>query len=241
MIATDFVRLFAGVTILAFASWTDWRWRRAPNVLWWILAGVGLAALAVDVAVDPQRARDGWGYLVAIPVFAGVMYAFWWVGLIAGGADAKALMALAVLLPWPLAFGSLPLLATPLPGSFTVLGDTLLAFLLVPLGLMFANFARGRFRLPHALLAWRIPIDQLGKTPAWPMERIEDGKVRTKLFASRAPETPIDELTEELRKAGLTEVWVTPKVPFMIPLLVGFGLAFVAGDVLTTAISRLLA
>lgn len=240
MIWADLVRLFAGVTILAFASWTDWRWRRAPNVLWWILAAAGLVALAIDLAAEPSRATAGWGYLVAIPAFAALMYLFWWLGLIAGGADAKALMALALLLPWPLEFGALPLLRTVVPGSFAVLGNTLLAFLLVPLALFVANAARGAFRFPHAFLGFRVPLDRLGATPSWPMERVENGKVTTKLFASRAPEMPLEELREELGKAGLTHVWMTPKVPFMIPLLVGFALAFTAGDLLVGGMMRVL-
>ncbi|HYS70937.1 MAG TPA: A24 family peptidase C-terminal domain-containing protein, partial [Thermoplasmata archaeon] len=35
-----------------------------------------------------------------------------------------------------------------------------------------------------------------------------------------------------LRARGIKRVWVTPQIPFMVPLLVGFGLAFVMGNLL---------
>ena len=40
-----------------------------------------------------------------------------------------------------------------------------------------------------------------------------------------------DELNE-FEKQGINEIWVTPKIPFMIPLLAGFICAFVLGDIL---------
>ena len=55
-----------GTAVLAFASWTDWRWRRAPNVLWLVVGGGGLALLAgvaplgsrIDTS-DPSRNPPG--------------------------------------------------------------------------------------------------------------------------------------------------------------------------------------
>ena len=35
-----------------------------------------------------------------------------------------------------------------------------------------------------------------------------------------------------LRAAGIDKVWVTPQIPFMVPLLGGFWLAFFVGNVL---------
>ena len=41
---------------------------------------------------------------------------------------------------------------------------------------------------------------------------------------------------EELKvfeKEGIKEIWITPKVPFMIPLLAGFLTSFFLGDTLS--------
>lgn len=223
----DVARLFAGASVLAFASYTDWRWRRAPNVLWALLGGAGAALLAVQLLMHPELLAR-WPLLLFSALFAGLVYAFYWLGLLAGGADAKALIALAVLLPFPLHLGALPLRATPLPPAFGVLGNALVAFLAVPLGLLAWNIAKGRPRLPHALLGVPMPLEEAQRRHVWPMEYVEGGRVRTKLLPSRFVWEEED--WAALRAAGRREVWVTPKVPFMVPLLAGFVAMFVAGD-----------
>ncbi len=52
-VVLDLLRLLVGTTLLSFAAYTDWKWRRAPNVLWLLMAGAGVALLAADVALDP--------------------------------------------------------------------------------------------------------------------------------------------------------------------------------------------
>lgn len=226
---SDVVRLFAGATILGFASWTDWKWRRAPNLLWWITALLGLGLLALQLALHPALLAQ-WPLLGVSAAFAAMVFGFFWIGLLPGGADAKALMSLALLAPLPLHLGAFPLLASPLPPAFGVLGDALLAFLVVPLGLFAVNAKRGHLRLPHSFLGLRVPLEEARSGRAWPMEYVKDGKVRTMIMPSRF------EWEEEdfaaLAAAGRDKIWVTPKVPFMIPLLAGFVGAFLVGDIL---------
>lgn len=238
----DLLRLFAGVAILSFAAYTDWMWRRAPNVLWLLLAGIGAVVLAADVALDPSGVRARWPYLVAIPLFAGLMYGFWWLGLIAGGADAKALMALALLLPFPIALtGALPLWGAPVPGAFTVLGDSLVLFLVIPLSLFVWNVSHGDARLPHAFLGIKKEGASIRRGHHWPMETFDaEGTRKTRLFASRMSASEVDETFERLAALGSEKVWVTPKIPFMIPLLLGFVAAFTVGDLLFGAMTALI-
>lgn len=229
MLYADLARLFVGAGLLAFASYTDWRWRRAPNLLWLVMAAAGVLTLGADALADWAAVRAAWPYLLAAPLFAVAMYACWYVGLIAGGADAKALMAIAILVPFPVAAG---IFTSPLPGSFAVLGNSLLAFLFVPVALALANGARGHFHPAAMWLGVKVPLERLGKGHQWPMERIADGKRKLLLFPSRLADSELDELVAALREQGASHVWVTPKVPFMIPLLAGFVLAFTAGDLL---------
>jgi len=65
----------------------------------------------------------------------------------------------------------------------------------------------------------------------WPLEKIQDGK--TKLII-RPKEIETKEEYNEFEKQGITEIWVTPKIPFMIPLLLGFISTFIFGDILYT-------
>ncbi|HLE96800.1 MAG TPA: hypothetical protein VI997_05465, partial [Candidatus Thermoplasmatota archaeon] len=174
---TDIVRLALGTAVLAFASWTDWRWRRAPNVLWLVVAGAGAFLLAVDLAVTPKAVVGRWPYLVSVPGFAAFIWVAWRLRLIAGGADAKALMSLAVLVPFPVDLGGLPFAPSAMPGSFAILGNSMIAFLLVPFGLALWNLAHGEARFPHLLLARSIPLAAMGSGHAWPMERVVEGRV----------------------------------------------------------------
>jgi prepilin signal peptidase PulO-like enzyme (type II secretory pathway) len=50
----------------------------------------------------------------------------------------------------------------------------------------------------------------------------------------------IDEELAEFEKQGITEIWVTPKIPFMIPLLIGFLVSFFLGDLLLQLVRVLL-
>ena len=234
----DLARLFVGVTLLAFAAYTDWRWRRAPNALWVAMALAGVLLLAVEAALDWALFASRLPYLGFIVGFAAAIYAFWWLGLIAGGADAKALMALGVLLPFPLSLSdALPRLQSPMPGSFTVLGNSLLLFLVIPVGLLAWNLAHGHVRFPHALLGVKRVAADVRRGHAWPMEVVDaDGTRRTRLFASRMGEEEVHQTFERVQALGQEKVWVSPKIPFMVPLLAGFLAAFTVGDLLLALI-----
>lgn len=236
--ALDLVRLFAGATVLAFASYTDWKWRRAPNALWIAVAFVGLVLLAAEAALDWSGTLARWPYLAFVPAFAAVVYGLWYLGLVAGGADAKALMALGVLAPFPVALGpGVPPLDSLVPGAFATLGNSLVFFLAIPLTLFAWNAARGDFRLPHAFLGVRRRGRDARRGHAWPMETVDaEGRRATRLFGSRMGRAELDEQLDRIEALGDERVWVTPKVPFMIPLLLGFVSSFLVGDLLTSAI-----
>lgn len=240
----DLVRLFAGVTVLSFAAYTDWQWRRAPNVLWPILGAVGVVALAAEAALDPDAFLARWPNLLFIPLFAALVYALWYVGLIAGGADAKALMALGLLLPYPVRLAEgMPRWSAPVaywPAAAAVLGNALLLFLAVPVGFLVWNALRGHLRLPHALLGVKRPARDVQRGHVWPMEVVDEkGRRSTRLFPARIPASEIDELFARVQALGDERVWVTPKIPFMVPLLAGFVAAFGLGDLLFALVARL--
>jgi preflagellin peptidase FlaK len=240
--ALDLVRLFVGVTLLAFGSYTDWKWRRAPNVLWLIMAAAGVILLAAEAALDWGGFLARWPYLVFIPAFAVIIYVFWYFGLIAGGADAKALMALGVLLPFPLALGdALPTMRGPFPGAVGVLQDSFVLFLIVPLAFLVWNVAHGDLRLPNALLGIRRRGRDVRAGHFWPMEVVrEDGTRATRVWGSRMSAEERETNLERIEALGDELVWVNPKVPFLIPLLGGYIAAFVLGDLVMAAVTALI-
>ena len=176
--------------------------------------------------------------LLTMPAMVLVYQGFYQVGLLRGGADAKALIALTLLVPLYPDLSPLPLIqASPavagamqvvFPFSLVVLVDAAVLMLVVPLAYLVVNVARWEFEWPVGFLGTKVPIDALPRH-AWLMERIDaHGERYAVLFPSRDK----DESGEiaKLRAAGATRVWVETKIPFVLLLFLGFLLAFGVGN-----------
>ncbi len=61
-------------------------------------------------------------------------------------------------------------------------------------------------------------------------DEVEGARVRLRYFPTRAGDYPRN--LARLQALGVNEVWVTPKVPFMVPLFLGWITAWTAGDLL---------
>jgi preflagellin peptidase FlaK len=164
----DLLRLLA-VPVLGYAAWLDVRTRRVPNVVWLPLAGLGAVLLGAGLLdrAPLTGLGDRW-FLVRAGLSVGFVvplaYVFWRLGGF-GGADAKALMALALLLPtYPTYY--LPGVALPVERttlgvlSMTVLSNAVLVGLAYPLVLGLRNVAAGD-RSPLAPVTRRVPVEDL--------------------------------------------------------------------------------
>ncbi len=220
------IRLITGIVLLAYASYTDVKTRRAANILWVIMAIVGAILLLIQYL-------DGgfpnvW-YLVFIPIMIALMYLFFQMRLLFGGADAKALMALAILVPIQPIMGDLPIWSSFMPGSWIIFANATILFLLIPISLLIYNIGKRHIQFPHSLLGYVISVEKAKQKFVWPLEKIKDGKRKLMYMPKNFD---IDQELAEFEKQGITEIWVTPKIPFMIPLLIGFLLSFLLGDLL---------
>ncbi|WP_050032183.1 A24 family peptidase [Halorubrum halophilum] len=147
----DALRLFV-VPVFAWAALRDVRTRRLPNRLWPPLYAFGALLLLWETArLWPLTGLDGRLFLVQAAIsllfVAPLGYAFWYLGAF-GGADAKALIAIAVLFPtfpeYVVAGAELPLVETQIGVfSLTVLTNTVLIALAYPLALAGINLIRG--------------------------------------------------------------------------------------------------
>jgi preflagellin peptidase FlaK len=229
------LRLITGTVLLAYASYTDIKTRRAANMLWVIMAIVGAILLLIQYL-------DGgfpniW-YLVFIPIMIALMYLFFQMRLLFGGADAKALMALAILVPIQPTLGEqLPIWNSFMPGSWIIFANATILFLLIPISLLIYNIAKRNLKFPHSLLGYVISIEKAKQKFVWPLEKIKDGKRKLMYMPKKFD---VDEELAEFEKLGITEIWVTPKIPFMIPLLIGFLVSFLLGDILLQLVRVLL-
>jgi len=178
--------------------------------------------------------------LIAVSVLLLVYQGFYQLGLLRGGADAKALMALTLLVPYYPDAAPFPLLSLPVsvsttmanlfPFSLTVFVNAAILFLVVPIAYLIVNLARGDFEWPQAFFGTKASLNHM-PPHVWLMERVDRRGERVAVLfpAHRADES---EEIAKLKAAGADRVWVQPKVPFMVPLLIGFLLAFFVGNVM---------
>jgi len=166
----DLLRLVV-VLVFGWAALRDVRTRRLPNRIWPPLYALGFFLLAFEAAQHlPFATFEGRLFLIQAAIsllfVAPLGYAFWYLGAF-GGADAKALIALAIVFPtfptYLLGTTVLPLVATDLGVfSLTILTNTVLFGLVYPVGLGAYNLAAGRLRLA-AFLARPVATESLPK------------------------------------------------------------------------------
>ncbi|ELZ94327.1 A24 family peptidase [Haloferax sulfurifontis] len=165
----DLLRL-AVLPVLAWTAVRDVRTRRVPNVVWYPLAALGLVLLAWELVghLPPETVFDRL-YLIRVGVSVCLVvplsYLFWRLGGF-GGADAKALMVFAILLPtfpsYTLAGTEFPLAATRLGVfSMTILTNTVIVGLAYPLFLAVRNLADGEFEFPISFVGRRVSVASL--------------------------------------------------------------------------------
>jgi preflagellin peptidase FlaK len=235
------LRFLLGAGFLLYASVLDLRTRRVPNNVW---IAFGFLASLLFLADWLVLHRLGWIHLLIVAGLILLSYTLWYLHLLAGGADAKALMAISILLPipidWRWADIPLPPWSSPLPGALTVLSNSVLLFALAPLALLLYNLGRGSVSMPAMFLGYTMDLEAAADSFVWIIDRLDEtGAKRQVLFPSRTSDEEYDANIQRLRAAGIRRVWVTPKIPFMIPLLLGYVAAFLLGDVLFKVVTSM--
>ena len=178
-----------------------------------------IAAIPLSIAVVLLifSACNG-GPVSSLPLFI-LFTAMYRAGILAGGADAKCLMLISLSLPDPLSGlvwgpGFLP------PALLTLLLASVLASASVPL----VCLARGS-GLRHPT-RYPMHVDDVDTTFVWPVERMEGNQ---RIWCRPFPDEA-DAIMEEFRSIGAESVMVTPVVPFILPIAIGFAIASIIGD-----------
>lgn len=186
------------------------------------------------LALEHFQERYFW-ILVTVPILFIVFFVLYQLDVIKGGADAKSLIALALVFAVYPALEGLPLLALNDPAAQEIMPFPLLVLfngailtMLVPVGLFLLNLIRRDIKFPLMFLGLRMPIEEARRRHVWPMERMTDGRIKMMLF----PRSDQDEDWEGLHHAGVDRPWVTPKVPFLIPLTMAVPFSLLVGNLL---------
>lgn len=176
---------------LLYASISDLKSRRVGNIVWILMGICGIFLLFLG-GIDSYAAISA----VFMSLFALLLYysgdVLKRMGLLShgfyGGADAKAIIALSIMVPrWP-SFITDPI---PIFFSLSVLLNGAVLSLFVPLALFLYNLSKGYRKLPDAFLAIET-----------------DGEYDEKKFW--------------LYKTRGGKTLITPKIPFILFLLLGF-------------------
>ncbi len=202
-------------------------------VVTWVAVRWGVSASAVPYAVV---------IVLVTVVFARVLFE---VGVLYGGADAKALMIAGLLVPTfpsPLLLGSSgAAVAVPglLPFALNLLMNAALLSVVVPIAVAVRNVRRGEFDLSRGFTGYSIPVRELPAHFVW---------VRDRAYPSaREEEADIETSTEDrqhrikiagtLTAQGVTRVWVTPQLPFLVLMALGAVTALLAGNLVIDLIA----
>jgi len=209
----------------------DLVWDRDPGAGWDmpLYTAVIITSLVPSIMLwDSPVVRS---YL-SIPAMYVLMNVLYYSGIVKGGADAKSVISIAFLFPSYPETGCTPLVAVPdgilsqvIVPSFSVffLASVMTVFLCIPYAVV--NICRGDIRFPVMLAGVRMPVGSLSSSHVWPMEDVVDGERVVRISGFDDPDTP-----RRLEEAGAESVWVTPVIPFLIPVAVSSVVVLVLGN-----------
>ncbi|XRH75138.1 MAG: prepilin peptidase [Candidatus Methanosuratincola verstraetei] len=227
--------------MLAFASYQDLKTREIDDWVWIVGGAAGAALTLLEAATV-----DGYPYVLAafsVAITAALAFGVYYLGLY-GGADAKALLAIAVAFP----FSPVSQLSPFFP--LTVLGNSLLlSILLVPACLVinlawrlagkafFDGISASRARKAAAILTGFRVSPSAAKKVHFNLMEVPDGSggATLKLFSRVTDEDEVKHIDE-----GRQYVWVTPAIPMIVFFLAGYLIALDGWDLIFWIVSAIL-
>ena len=245
MVVIEILKVLYCTPFLVYSCYTDILTRRVSNRVWKVMLAGGAFFVAYDLY------SGGLDALVKLFLSAGIIFVFVYVLFQLGAfgwADAKSLIVLAIIIPvYPQIMVNgleLPITGVPLIDlfSFSVFGNAVLLTIVVPCSLFIYNVLTLTWheiveRPAYLFVGFKTDISNLlGRHIKLIEERfVSGGEVKTRF---RRGGVEIDEETvrelETFAAQGLIEsrVWVTPGLPFMIPITLGFFTAVLFGDLI---------
>ena len=261
----DGARILLCLGFLIYASWSDYKTREVTNKVWVILGPSALALTGIQfLFFSSQPLQLLQSYVLSFAVTSVLAVAVFYAGGF-GGADAKALMCIALALPvYPIHLLSQPAgLFSPLfPLTIFTNGVLLCAFTVfyalfrnllwkarnrggVFDGLEDESFGR---KIVALVSGYKVKLSKLKTGHLYPLEDVdvnEEGEAKRKLLVFPRDEereeivSRIVENTEEERLEG--GVWATPGLPLLIFITAGLIVALFYGDIVWILLSSILA
>ncbi len=221
----DQIRIILSVTMLGIATASDIKKREISDIIWIIFGAIGVAIVLLGTDLNQELPKIGISLIIAPFVLL-----IWRIGLF-GGADAFALIVLAVLAP------SVTLTANTIT-PFTTLTNAVLMSI-VP---MLINVTRNVVLLAtknnifegfdetakKKIIAMFIGYRAVNPKFSFSIERKIGNQKKLNFSLQHAENTAF---------CQKTDTWVTPGIPYMIFITAGFVVQLVYGDIIMSGFS----
>lgn len=222
------LRVLSIGVMLLYASVSDWRLREVSDKLWLVFGAAGLGINVANYLLG-LAVSEMVNILVSIGATTVVAVSFYYIRMY-GGADAKALVVISILLPTYLPTNGIH----SLTGIIVLTNGTLLS-LIIPASFSVYNLLRlvsgerifegfehesSLRKFSACFMGFKVR-DASRKKFLWSMEKKVDDK---RLFEFS--------LLKDEPQVVTGEAWVTPGIPLIIFLTAGFLATFMVGDII---------
>ena len=257
----DGARVILCLSFLIYASWSDYKTREVSNKVWIILGPLALALTGIQFVVYlPQLITT---YVLSFAITSALAIAIFYVGGF-GGADAKALMCIALALPvYPSHFLTQPANVISPLFPLTVFTNSVLLGALSVFYALFRNIlwkirnkeslfegvessSFGR-KILALVSGYKVKISKLEKSHLYPLEDVEVndlGEKKRKLMVFPSDEERdeiVARVAENAREQKIEGgVWATPGLPLLIFVTAGLIIALFYGDLIWILLSSIL-
>jgi preflagellin peptidase FlaK len=264
----DLARTAVALFFLFYASWRDYKSREVSNTVWVVFAPLALALTFSEIYFYGSSQLPFYGVCFGLTALFAVII-FYTGGF--GGADAKALMCLALILPFYPANLPGPLTGEPSPVSQTffplsIFSNSVLLAALMTVALLaynllwryrtggklfegsYENASLGR-KILVLITGYKVSVTKLKqKWHVYPLEDVaeeSESHIKRKLMTfpkDEGREAIVERLEKAVQGGAIQDgVWATPGLPFLIFMTAGLVLGLVVGDIVWTCIRLVLA
>lgn len=245
------------LSVLSYSSWSDYKTREVSNRVWAIYAPIALAlSLAELLLFEPSQLPF---YGLSFGITAGIALLLFYVGGF-GGADSKALMCIAIALPFaPIALFTPLITEAVSPTSqiifpMTIFGNAVLFAAASGIYMIMRNVVwhkKTKTKMFQGSLAsesvgkkflvlitgYKLSVSKVKeKWHIFPLEDIETGDVSLKRTLVIVPhdegrEKIVERLSQAVEEGKIDSyVWATPGLPMLIFVTLGLIVALLLGD-----------
>lgn len=216
-------------TVSIMIMWSILNKRDYSNKFRVIFLGILIMMIVSSYLLAPSNAIRY--AALSIPAFSTIFLGMYYTGLLRGGADAKCMISLAVAFPVYPVFLKFPMISVMngFPSmvfsfSLAVLFHALLFTILLSIPMLSMNLKRKNIG-KTMFSGYVTDIESARKSYVWPMHDAVNGSI-----VRISPAENVNIIYDRLEKHGEREIWVTPMIPFIVPITISFFFTLIFGN-----------